>query len=196
MALEDSVNTLVTQTTALLNTVNVSKATLDASVEDAGDFAQASLTSANNSATSASTATTQASAAQTARTGAEAARDAAVVAQNNAVAVVTGGTATLTPQAGKIPLADGLGKISAGWITSTALVEQSDIGTAPNEVPLNQYLGNLAFQNSNAVVLNPVALAIPVGLGDMVFQLTNDTTLLVKVKGSDGTVRSATLTLA
>jgi hypothetical protein len=75
-------------------------------------------------------------------------------------------------------------------------VSQADIGTAPNEIPLNQYLGNLSFQNSNAVVLNPVALAIPVGLGDMVFQLTNDTTLVVKVKGSDGTVRSATLTLA
>ena len=85
---------------------------------------------------------------------------------------------------------------ATNWVQLTRVVEQSDIGTAPNEVPLNQYLGNLAFQNSNAVVLNPVALAIPVGLGDMVFQLTNDTTLLVKVKGSDGTVRSATLTLA
>jgi hypothetical protein len=156
MALEDSVNTLVTQTTALLNTVNVAKATLDTSVEDAGDFAQASLTSANNSAASASTATTQATDAQTARTGAETARDAAVVAQNNAVAVVTGGTATLTPEAGKIPLADGLAKIDAGWITSTALVEQSDIGTAPNEIPLNQYLGNLAFQSSESVVVGQV----------------------------------------
>ena len=151
MALEDSVNTLVTQTTALLNTVNVAKATLDASVEDAGDFAQASLTSANNSATSASTATTQATAAQTARTGAETARDAAVVAQNNAVAVVTGGTATLTPEAGKIPLADGLAKIDAGWITSTALVEQSDIGTAPNKIPLNQYLGSAAYVDINTL---------------------------------------------
>jgi hypothetical protein len=50
--------------------------------------------------------------------------------------------------------------------------------------------------NSNAVVINPVASAAPVGIGDMVFQLTDDTTLVVKVKGSDGTVRSATLTLA
>jgi len=159
MALEDSVNTLVTQTTALLNTVNVAKATLDASVEDAGDFAQASLTSANNSATSASTATTQATAAQTARTGAEAARDAAIVAQNNAVEVVTGGTATLTPEAGKIPLADAEAKIDAGWLTDNALVEQSDIGTAPNEIPLNQYLGDLAYQdaeNLNTIGVNGV----------------------------------------
>jgi hypothetical protein len=76
------------------------------------------------------------------------------------------------------------------------LVSQADIGTAPNEIPLNQYLGNLAYMNSNQVVINPVASAAPVGIGDMVFQLTNDTTLVVKVKGSDGTVRSATLTLA
>jgi hypothetical protein len=159
MALEDSVNTLVTQTTALLNTVNVAKATLDASVEDAGDFAQASLTSANNSAASASTATTQATAAQTARTGAEAARDAAIVAQNNAVEVVTGGTATLTPEAGKIPLADAEAKIDAGWLTDNALVEQSDIGTAPNEIPLNQYLGSLAYQDLNSVVIEGGTLA-------------------------------------
>ena len=76
------------------------------------------------------------------------------------------------------------------------VVVQTDIGSAPNEIPLNQYLGNLAYMNSNAVVINPVASAAPVGIGDMVFQLTNDTTLVVKVKGSDGTVRSATLTLA
>jgi len=75
-------------------------------------------------------------------------------------------------------------------------VSQADVGTDANEIPLNQYLGNLAFQNSNAVVFNPTASAIPSGIGDMVFQLTNDTTLVVKVKGSDGVIRSSTLTLA
>jgi hypothetical protein len=76
------------------------------------------------------------------------------------------------------------------------LVSQADIGSAPNEIPLNQYLGEMAYMNSDQVIINPVASATPVGIGDMVFQLTNDTTLVVKVKGSDGTVRSATLTLA
>lgn len=38
------------------------------------------------------------------------------------------------------------------------VVAQTDIGTAPNEVPLNQYLGALAY-------LNDVAPAIDVGLG-------------------------------
>jgi len=70
------------------------------------------------------------------------------------------------------------------------------IGDAPNQVSRNRDLGDLAYQDTDSVVINPTATAVPTGLGDMVFQLTNDTTLVVKVKGSDGTVRSATLTLA
>jgi hypothetical protein len=159
MSLETDVQALTTATTDLLEAVNVSKATLDDKVDDAGAFATASLNSANASAASASTATTQATAASTARTGAETARDAAVVAQNNAVAVVTGGTATLTPQAGKIPLADGLGKIAKGWLTNTDLVEQTDIGTAPNEIPLNQYLGEMAYMDANSIPTIGVATA-------------------------------------
>jgi hypothetical protein len=107
-----------------------------------------------------------------------------------------------------IPLADNLrdlGTSALKWkqvyaTTYTegtfSVVSQTDIGTAPNQLPLNQYLGNLAFQNSNGVVLNPVASAVPSGIGDMVFQLTSDTSLEIKVKGSDGTVRSVALTLA
>lgn len=44
--------------------------------------------------------------------------------------------------------------------------------------------------------IRPAASATPGVNGDMVWQLTNNTTLVVKVKGSDGTVRSATLTLS
>jgi hypothetical protein len=75
------------------------------------------------------------------------------------------------------------------------LVSQADIGSAPNEIPLNQYLGEMAYMNAEAVVIQPQASVTPNGIGDMVFELTNDTTLVVKVKGSDGTVRSVTLTL-
>jgi hypothetical protein len=76
------------------------------------------------------------------------------------------------------------------------VVSQTDIGSAPNQIPLNQFLGNVAYMSSNQLVVNPAASAAPAGIGDMVFQLTNNTTLVVKVMGSDGTVRSATLTLA
>lgn len=41
-----------------------------------------------------------------------------------------------------------------------------------------------------------LATTTPTNISDMVFELTNDTTLTIKVKGSDGVVRSATLTMA
>ena len=132
------------------------------------------------------------------------------------IAVVqSGGTKRTTPDAIATRTSDVLGlgtmatqdsdsvSISGGDVDATSLKEgnvdvvvQTDIGTDPNQVPLNQYLGNLAYQNSNAVVLSPVALVNPIGIGDMVFQLTSDTSLEIKVKGSDGTVRSVALTLA
>lgn len=76
------------------------------------------------------------------------------------------------------------------------LVAQTDTGTSPNQIPLNQYLGQMAFQNPEAVVVKPQASAVPNGIGDLVFQLTSNTSLEIKVKGSDGTVRSVALTLA
>ena len=93
--------------------------------------------------------------------------------------------------------------ITGGTVNPTTLREggvaavvQTDIGTAPNEIPLNQYLGEMAYMNAESVVIQPQASAVPNGIGDMVFQLTSDTSLEIKVKGSDGTVRSVTLTLA
>ena len=90
------------------------------------------------------------------------------------------------------------GGVYFGGTVSAAdpIVQQSDIGTAPNEIPLNQYLGEMAYMNAESVVIQPQASAVPNGIGDMVFQLTSDTSLEIKVKGSDGTVRSVTLTLA
>lgn len=46
------------------------------------------------------------------------------------------------------------------------------------------------------IVITPAASVTPVNNGDMTFQLTNNTTLVIKVKGSDGTIRSNTLTLS
>lgn len=46
------------------------------------------------------------------------------------------------------------------------------------------------------VVLSPPASATPANNGQMTFQLTNNTTLEIRVKGSDGVVRKAVLTLA
>lgn len=49
---------------------------------------------------------------------------------------------------------------------------------------------------SQNVVLSPPASVTPSNNGDMTFQKTSDTQLTIKVKGSDGVVRSASLTLA
>ena len=122
-----------------------------ASASNSQASATAAATAQTSASASASTATAQATAATTAKTAAETARDAAIVAQNNAVAVVTGGTATLTPSAGKIPLSDAQGKIAKGWLTNTDLVEQTDIGTGPNEIPLNQFLGELAYLDAQNI---------------------------------------------
>lgn len=59
-----------------------------------------------------------------------------------------------------------------------------------------QDFGRLAFQNPESLVIEPQASATPQLNGEMVFQLSSNTSLLVKVRGSDGVVRSATLTLA
>ena len=85
---------------------------------------------------------------------------------------------------------------TTNWVLLSVVVEQTDVGTLPNQVPLNQYLGDLAFQNKNSLVIQPAASATPQQLGSAVFQLTNDTTLVIKVKGLDGTVRSYSMTLA
>jgi hypothetical protein len=56
-------------------------------------------------------------------------------------------------------------------------------------------LGTMSTQNSNAVTIQPAASATPSSNGDMVFELTDNSTLTIKVKGSDGTVRVVALTL-
>lgn len=50
--------------------------------------------------------------------------------------------------------------------------------------------------SGNGITLTPLTSATPGNNGDMVFQLTSNTSLTIKVKGSDGTVRSGSITLA
>jgi hypothetical protein len=102
MSLETEVASLTTATTNLLNAVTTSKDTLDQAVATA----QAKAILAQDAA---DTATGQAnstfSSALTAQTAAA-----------NAVAVTTGGTASLTSSAGRIPIADAAGKIDPGYV--------------------------------------------------------------------------------
>jgi len=70
------------------------------------------------------------------------------------------------------------------------------LGTLPNQTPSVGMLGKMAFQSPEAVVIKPAASAAPAQPGSMVFQLTSNTSLVIKVMGSDGVIRSNTLTLA
>ena len=66
-------------------------------------------------------------------------------------------------------------------------------------------LGTMSTQDANniavtggsvgAITYKPASTATPASNGDMVFELTDDTTLTIKVKGSDGNVRLVALTL-
>ena len=85
---------------------------------------------------------------------------------------------------------------NGAWQSMADYLVAGVVGSGANQIPTNQYLGSMAFQNAESLVITPASSATPHQLGNMVFQLTDDTTLVVKVKGSDGVVRSATLTLA
>lgn len=91
-----------------------------------------------------------------------------------------------------------LAAINSSAITeaNVPVVVQTDVGTEDNQIPLNAYLGGLAYMRPEWVVIKPQSSASPVSNGDMVFELTNNTTLVIRVKGSDGTIRSNTLTLS
>ena len=112
MTIEQQIAALTTATTDLLDVVNVKKATLDAAVSDASNAAVA--TAADRVQTGVDVAATAAS------------RQAAETAAANAVSVVTGGIVSLTPEGGKIPIADAAGKIDPAWIRKT----ENDIGIA------------------------------------------------------------------
>jgi hypothetical protein len=90
-----------------------------------------------------------------------------------------------------------LAAVAAWWeVIKGGVVEQTDIGFAPNQIPLNLHLGALAYMEPEAVVIRPQASAEPATERGMTFQLTNNTTLVIKVRGTDGVVRSSTITLA
>lgn len=70
------------------------------------------------------------------------------------------------------------------------------IGPQSNQAAANGLFGRMAFQDPEGVVLEPQPSVTPNKPGDMVFQLSSNVSLTIKVCGSDGVVRSASLTLA
>lgn len=108
MSLDTQIAELITATTDLTEAVNIKKQTLDERADAATDAASAAADSATAAQSSAT------SAAGSAGTATIRANEAAASAAT-AAAVVTGGTASLTPEPGKIPLANEKGHISPDW---------------------------------------------------------------------------------
>lgn len=61
---------------------------------------------------------------------------------------------------------------------------------------INETSPNYRLDVNGAIGFKPGSSVTPVDNGDVVFELTNNTTLTVKAKGSDGVVRSGTITLS
>lgn len=89
---------------------------------------------------------------------------------------------------------DAQGRLTAASNTNIAIANTAVSG-----------LGTMSTQNASAVTITggsigamtykPAASATPASNGDMVFEITDNSTLTIKVKGSDGTVRVVALTL-
>ena len=105
-----------------------------------------------------------------------------------AAAVVTGGTATLQPEPGKIPLAKGDGRIDEGWLPSaiartsalTEISEKADLATATAE----------ATESRTARYLAPAAVApgqrddgLPLQAGDVYFNTADQAEYIYKTDG-------------
>ena len=67
---------------------------------------------------------------------------------------------------------------------------------ASNNVGINETAPDYKLDVNGTFGFTPGASVTPVDNGDVVFEATNNTTLTVKLKGSDGTVRTGTITLA
>lgn len=78
--------------------------------------------------------------------------------------------------------------------TQYPVLSSYDIGTDPDKVPINAYLGQLAFLDEVSRLVP--AATVPTSKLNINFEYVSDTSIKIRMKGSDGVVRSATLTLS
>jgi uncharacterized protein YlzI (FlbEa/FlbD family) len=105
--------------------------------------------------------------------------------------------ATSSNTSSRLVLRDASGNFSAGTITASLSGNATTASSVTNGVYTtgDQTIAGIKTF-SGTVVQTPAATVVPATNGQMVFELTNNTTLTVRVKGSDGVVRSVALTLA
>lgn len=82
------------------------------------------------------------------------------------------------------------------WLTAASgtPVERMRI-TSSGNVGINEAIPDYRLDVNGTIGFSPGSSVTPVDNGDVVFELTNNTTLTVKARGSDGVVRSGTITL-
>ena len=102
--------------------------------------------------------------------------------------ITTGGTAKWRVDNTSEPLKEILGGVYY------PVFSQADVGSAPNQVPLNQNLGALAYVDQ--VPQLRASASVPANNLDINFEYVSDTSIKIRMRGSDGTVRSTTLTLS
>ena len=81
-----------------------------------------------------------------------------------------------------------------GGTTYHNVVTAQDVGTDPNQVPLNQFLGQLAFMDQVGDI--PTASSPPQDNLSINFEYVSNTSIKIRMRGTDGVVRSVTLTLS
>lgn len=74
------------------------------------------------------------------------------------------------------------------------IVTQADVGIGASQVPLNQYLGKMAYVDRVGNI--GVSSAPPVNNLEVNFEFVSNTSIRVRMRGTDGVVRSSTLTLS
>lgn len=94
---------------------------------------------------------------------------------------------------GNIFIGNGSNQATAQALTS-ALSTEAGISSTATSVVLT--LDNTTATFSGDVIQTPSSSITPANNGEVVVEATSDTSLTFKLKGSDGTVRSATLTLS
>lgn len=97
----------------------------------------------------------------------------------------TGGPTISVPATNVLSFNNGLAAVARLSASSNFLV-----GTTTDDGSGNK------LQVNGGISISPPASVTPATNGQMTFQLTSNTSLAIKVKGSDGVVRSTTLTLA
>lgn len=105
-----------------------------------------------------------------------------------------------TPEAGMIRFNSDTDKYESYDGTNWGSLVGGDIGTAPENIPINQYLGRQAFVDEVGT-LRPYFptgsfYSAPQDKGDIQFRYVSDTSIQLVMKGLDGTIRSTTLTLS